>query len=343
MDHGKDIEEKPTHPKGDPKETKEHAIEFTGDPAETKDHPLELTGNPVEDKEHPIDAKEDPTELTGDPAKAKGNSVDAKEDPTEPTGDSTEAKEDLTKPKESTEHTTESMEHPIDPERKWHWEVLNEEEELVEETESENCELRDVGKVDLRHGAHQARVLVQQTCGSLLNRPSAVADLFILGWRCWFLFLKTLETALGVSPRSSPYSLDLLCSLKNLSLPQSRDEARCRVVDNYASYSGEYFWLLRSLVCFCVCRFASPWRVGVSVVFLAVCGFVPLEDRRVGPYVMQKDLQRVFLVMVAVCGSGVVDVVSWCLLLACPAVLLHLFLHNSRASHQPLFSNLLRS
>uniref|UniRef100_A0A0P4WTI6 PRA1 family protein n=1 Tax=Scylla olivacea TaxID=85551 RepID=A0A0P4WTI6_SCYOL len=249
-------------------------------------------------------------------------------------------------PREPREESTEPREpkYPTEPEKKWHWEAW--EEELgEEETESESCETRDeVGRMDVKDKAQHVKALVQHTCGSLLNRPGAVADLFIVGWRCWFLFLKTLETALRVSPRSSPYALDLLCSLKNLSVPQSREEARRRVLDNYASYSGEYFWLLRSLVCFCVCRFVSPWRVGLAVVFLAVCGFVPLEDRRVGPYVMQRDLQRVFLVMVAVCGSGVVDVVSWCLLLACPAVLLHLFLHNSSfTSHRPLFSNLLRS
>lgn len=249
---------------------------------------------------------------------------------------------DPAEPKDPKEEPTEHREpHPAEAEGDYYLEALNQIGE-TEETGSES-EAEVAGK-DLKNKALHAKILLQQTCGSLLNRPGAVVDLFIVGWRCWFLFLKTLETALSVSPRSSPYALDLLCSLKNLSLPQSREEARRRVVDNYASYSGEYFWVLRTIVCFCVCRFASPWRVGLALVFLAVCGFLPLEDRRVGPYVMQRDLQRVFLVMVAVCSSGVMDVVSWCLLLACPAIILHLFLHNSALTpHYPLFSNLLRS
>lgn len=247
-----------------------------------------------------------------------------------------------------------------DPKERWSWEVARGEEEERKETKEEKREEKDeiyesvgfkgdekceeVQKANIRERAINAKAVVVKACGTFLYSPSAVADLFVVGWRCWFLTLKTLETALAVSPRSSPYALDLLCSLKHLSLPFSHWEVRHRLMDNYAAFSGEYFWLLRSLVCCCVCRFASPWRVALAMVFLALCGFLPLEDRRVGPYLMPRDFQRVFLVIVAVCVSGVVDVVAWCLLLACPIVFLHLLLHDSSvSSHRPIFSNLLWS
>lgn len=171
--------------------------------------------------------------------------------------------------------------------------------------------------------------------------PLTVAQLFVAGWRCLFLVLKTLETALAVSPTSSPYSLDLLCSLRHLSVPGSRQEFQQRFMDNYVTFSGDYYKLLRSLVCCCVCRFASPWRVGLSAALFAVYGFLPLVDRRVGPYLMPRDFQMVFLCFVALCVSGVVDIGVWCLLLACPFVAVHLLLHDpSTSPHRPIFSSL---
>lgn len=171
--------------------------------------------------------------------------------------------------------------------------------------------------------------------------PVTVMELVIAGWRCLFLVLKTIETALAVSPRSSPYSLDLICSLRHLSIPRSSEEIHRRVRDNYAAFSGEHYRLLRSLVCCCVCRFVSPWRVVLAAAFLGLCGFLPLEDRRVGPYLMPRDFQMVFLCFVALCVTSVMDTVAWSLLLACPFAALHLLLHDSStSSHRPLFSNL---
>ena len=202
----------------------------------------------------------------------------------------------------------------------------------------------EVHKVNIREKVINAKdVVVQAAYGNFLRySPGAVADLIVVGWRCWFLTLKTLETALAVAPRSSPYGLGLLSSLRHLSFPGSRLEVRKRLIENYAAFSGEYFWVLRNLVYLSVCRFVIPWRVVLAMVFLALCGFVPLEDRRVGPYLMPQDFQRLFLVIVAVCVSGMADVAACCILFAFPIILLHLFFHDSAvSSHRPIFSNLI--